>query len=1334
MDTKSLVIDTNHPQLSKASMEGWQSMGNAQGFITDIATPAIQKGADISVMVSGIPTAFARVDLFKAALAYSVNGNNQAQKAGLSKYYEALTKEWRGLIAAIAIDYAKFSVKTVDLVYSDGKKLSETANVYEPLGAFGNMLLRRQALWSRPRAKDNDPYIPYVDILKYDGRVVGATSPDSLLFTSAGCRLEADGRPWIDSQTSRFTNPVGDPSLTEEQLGTIKAYIGHIKSNLGSMAKHFANIQETDDIPAPDTNLIFRELSKWETEIEEHAVANGLDLTKVSTPPVQLDFDEPFRQVLTFKDQLYGKDGVITVVQQDDTYMPFDPMSTLLPKDSEIARIVLDKVFATNPDKISELPVFVLPARKVGYEGEYAFFALPLSTQGLNVFGNTISSLTGIQRAGSAVASKLEAEYDEAASNNNLTVTLKLVTQEGQQRTLKVAYTVRPDKVIEKKDLVVWPDFISHQWNRYFLYSEMPHNAQSADYPYRAMPFVGDAQSHFSRILVDENDVPLLLANKGVINTATDSNGNPLINAQLHVSSDTRVADNAYKYEIYESDKPFKGVRLISQTQKEGGYLVINYASTRTAANAPLPLDMTITPKSLTEADLGIDFGSTNTSVAYYDRLNKGEAKGLRLRNHRVSLLSSATDSSNAVPREKQIYFFQNAEIDSNNIKSVLTLHDQRRLNVKPGSSMVFTQREEVKGGMPAFANNLPVQDVNDGEIKLLFPGSGEVTQIHNMKWTSQEIDKSHKEAYLRSLMLHVYAQLFHDGLVPVNMKWSYPSSMGTTMLNDYQLIWDRLDKISPVLDTNGNKIPLKICPPLGGKFGGSPDLGTEPFGTSGNPFGNDAGGFGDGSGGFGGGFGSDDSGFGAGFGSSETGGFGSGFGDSADGFGGGFGGGIETAPGLWGETPKNNPKQKPSTFKPDDDNAKVKFSPVIIDSDRSLTEACAVAKYMIKSSAIAAGNNNVLTLSFDIGGSTTDFSALTTLKTEQGDIVTTLIKQNSIRFAAQRVSNATKYSPRFKDVLLDICDRHRLSIIGLNKGPSTYSASTAPYFFEQIVDRLTVDELPEFYKLIAASCPDLMSVDLYVTGLITFYAGQIAGKLIKTVLNSEERAWNRLPHVQVVFAGKGARIFEWFAVTQNDNARKYYTQMFILGMGGMPIAEKLMGGWPKIDITDIPRTDVKFEVSKGLAARNSDLYVPKDPVVIEIVGEEGFEVVGDDNQLHPLAADNSITPEMMREIGRNFQTPQSNGMELTCKRFYQFLSLFYQAASSCFGFDMPKKVFQQGCQDMNIGGFIQTSREFEDALEREKNGKGSFDFVAPIIILEGMKFYDDYLIPNLNN
>ena len=74
------------------------------------------------------------------------------------------------------------------------------------------------------------------------------------------------------------------------------------------------------------------------------------------------------------------------------------------------------------------------------------------------------------------------------------------------------------------------------------------------------------------------------------------------------------------------------------------------------------------------------------------------------------------------------------------------------------------------------------------------------------------------------------------------------------------------------------------------------------------------------------------------------------------------------------------------------------------------------------------------------------------------------------------------------------------------------------------------------------------------------------------------------------------------------------------------------------------------------------------------------------------------------------------------------FADLYYKVASTLFGLKMSQSDFMAGFQDMNIVNYIRGEKEYLDAQKRKNEQKG-FDYVAPIIILEGMKFFENHLL-----
>lgn len=1286
MPNKPLTIDVQTSAIPSGTLDSWSQLNNTNVFIKSILTPDITKGTHIGQIVSGIPTAFARVDLFKVALEHVATDTDEKKHNNLIGYYNQLADEWRGLLACFALDYANISVKKIDLKYSDGATIDKTRNIYEPKGAFGNMLLERKEHWCDHKLPDNQK-IPHINIIKYKGQVVGATSPESLLFTSTGYSCDSKDCPWVDASTGKFTDPLKSV-MTPIQLVSLHAYVCHVLKGIDKLT----DFQKNANYSALRTIL-----SNWKKKIEDYVHKEGYDLSAGSTPPVSAQFSEPYNQIFCYKDILYGIEGIIYESFVDGC-VQFDPKTLLLDESARIAR--LDNIGITQQE-LKHLPILILTATHKNDSEKYSYFSLPLSALGLNVFGKNIAALVGLSEQTSAISSKLNAIYTPNLKQNNLEVTLSLNTKEGKPREFKKIYTCGDG--IKNRDILLWPNFISTQWNSYFLYSEMPHNGTSQSY--RAFPFVGEMQGNYFRILVDDKQNPILLSKGGKIESPKER-----VEAELLVVSNEAVADNNYKYEIYRSNKPFKGVKLLSSMGNEGGYLLINYSS---AQGTTLPQDWLLPGSHHVNhhVQLGIDFGSTNTAIAYSS--HNGEC-GFEFTNQRVSLMGYELPGKPIIPRENQVFFFQGASpnVKSNAVKSILTLHDYRRLpEPKQGETIELRNQREVVGGFPCFSDNLPFVNSDDKSITLRYPnGVGEVKQIHNMKWENTSEDIAHKSAFLRTLMLQIYANLYVKQIVPTSLKWSYPSSMSGQLLLSYQHIWDSLKMISPVLDETGKPIKLDVSKYIDTRIisdtqvtVGLDDVSQNPFNN--NPF--------DG-----------DNGFGNFLGDSSFGGssFGCLFNNNTnnDFCGGDFNNSFNDT-----NTHNSIGNDCAEEFIPDDLESEIRYNPQILYKDgginTSLSEAEAVANFI---STKYGTEQNVLNLCFDVGGSTTDISALFYLN----DGVT-MIKQNSLRFAAQRVSRAVSVFSNFKNVLLNVCAHNQIQMVGLNFGNDTYNEHTASYFFDQMVSRLKDDQLGDLYQTIAANCPGLMCVNLYVTGLLMYYAGQLANKLITDLKRTPKDEWpaRRKPNVRITFAGKGARLFQWLETINPKAAQQYYGQLFVMGYGKTKLQQDL-AGWQKIELPQLGDNDTKYEVSKGLAKGDTTLQKPTIKHPSEIIGESGFELLGKDNQHRVIEFTNSITPAMIQKIGINLSTQKSSA-----EKFKEFCGIFYNAASTLFGWQTNINELINACENMNITSYVQNMPEHRQAKKAAENGQ-SFDFVAPIIIIEGMKFYEETLLKLLKN
>ncbi len=1267
---KSLVIRVNASSEPAGIEYNWDSLTSRMPtFTKEIVTPALSVDQDgksevnIGAIVSGMPTVFARANMFVNALNAITDKTEKVD--GLLGFYKSLVDEWRGIISCIALNYSEIKVKRVYLVYSDGLKIDKTENIYEPKGAFGNVLFERAPLWSDQTKSGNVDNPPFIDVITYKGQVVGGTSPESFFFTSVSYSLK-DNDVYVNLKSRTFTDPL-ESDIQPEQLNFLYGYVKFILNKIETFRKQFNNL---DDILQPKYGNIIGNLQDWLKEMEVKANQKGFKI--IERLPELSCFEKPYSTIFNHSTELYGSEGMISSDATMEGAIPFDPKNLLLPEGSDIAQIDFGAEGAKNKDFLKTRAIYLLQAETKGEKGLYSYFALPLTPLALDVFGKTIGALTGVED--SNVKSRISAEYDP--NKDELEVTLNLFTVASDSPIPKTQkYSV--GKELKNQDILLWPNFISKKWGRYFMYSELPHN----DEKYRATPFVGDMEDPYFRIVTDDNKVPVYLSENGKIKPISDASLKEKIKAKLHIVSDNRVSDNKYKYEIYESNLPFKGIKF-SYGSRDCGFAIIRYSTNQDAIIKNKLQDN----NDLSDANLGIDFGSTNTSVAYYSKKHESVSPSIVFKNRRVSLLSNDAKNNDERPAiEDEVFFFQNDEIKSNAIKSILTIHDFKRLVKDSESQSAESLAEQfVKGGFPCFEKNLPVEDASDSRIYLNYSNAGRVEIVQNMKWSTQQIENSYKTAYLSSLLLHVYAQLFDEGHKPVSLKWSYPSAMSNNLIRQYIQIWTKLGDVNPLNDSTKLNIynPVTSMSIAGGStWGAATNENTGEWGTP-----------------------------------------------------------VSTpAASGWGNdtvaSQTNNPSQN-SLKEIKTDSGPIDFNFKLLGSEESLTESCAVANYIANSGHVST-DMRYLTICFDVGGSTTDIMALCNMMGPQG-IGLAMVKQNSIRFAAQRVAQATKHSPNFKAVMVEMCERKKITIQGLNRGDNKFNSNTAPYYFEQLVDRLDDADFNSFYQLLAGKCPELMCVNLYVTGLIMFYAGQLAAKLRTEVINSPSKLpgmENWKPIVNIIFAGKGARIFDWLKANNPQNSKEYYDTLFIKGFGGMSAAQQLLGGPPNINPTNADGSnDIKYEVSKGLAQTTQKLFVPQNNTAIELLGEDNFIVLSPTGVQKQIKSEDSITPEMMESIGSYFlSSPPQGGFP--CPKFMEFADVYFKIATGMFGLSLTQQDFMQGFNNMNIGSYIKQLPEYKQAQESKQKGDSQvFDFVAPIIILEGMKFLEDVIYKKIAN
>lgn len=104
-----------------------------------------------------------------------------------------------------------------------------------------------------------------------------------------------------------------------------------------------------------------------------------------------------------------------------------------------------------------------------------SYFTLPLSERGIDIFKNNLRGLLGYSDGGNTSLTGVITDAGQLA------VTL-IVEIDGQKVTLNTReYEI--DWMTDQGKVIMWPDFVSEKWNKYYLYSEFTADAQEQFQP-----------------------------------------------------------------------------------------------------------------------------------------------------------------------------------------------------------------------------------------------------------------------------------------------------------------------------------------------------------------------------------------------------------------------------------------------------------------------------------------------------------------------------------------------------------------------------------------------------------------------------------------------------------------------------------------------------------------------------------------------------------------------------------------------------------------------------------------------------------------------------------
>jgi len=577
--SKALLIKS-YTNITTGTQGQWNNLDSAPSYIQGIETGKILEGltADkLGALISGVPTPWARVKLFKFALQTLSSPDPNINISGLQQFYELLYGEWKGLLAVIALFPDR-------ITFSKPVEMNVNGEDYDIASAFGRMLFEDKDLWCNQDdlAKRPDSQ-PYIQLIYYRGHLVGGTSPLTGVFTGVSyAKLGEDASDINWYRNGKFEDPTR--FMTPEQLQKVYLFVKNMNGNLEEFEKKINS--QRGDKPKVDIGGFKQMSRKWEAEMQRRGGGNLRDKGPI---PKYANLECPFSLLFKSDVPVYLKPDFTFTYTYGDGYIQIGDIQSLLSDDKYVVGWLEE---ASARPKLADGPVYYLRVRDLQNDN-ISYFTVPLSERGIDIFKNGMSGLLGYTETGNTSLTGVITDAGQLA------VTL-VVEIDGQKVTLNTReYEI--NWLIDQGKVIMWPNFVSEKWNRYYLYSEYTADSQWQFQPIFKWQgeYIKNADKHF--LTADYQPTP---------------DEQKQVDIKKLVTYPAGQGEDLPKYNIIGADKPFAGLSVsVKDTGKDvhAGYLIFRPQVIEDRTN----LDIKGT------AVVGIDFGSNNTCV-YYNENDKG--------------------------------------------------------------------------------------------------------------------------------------------------------------------------------------------------------------------------------------------------------------------------------------------------------------------------------------------------------------------------------------------------------------------------------------------------------------------------------------------------------------------------------------------------------------------------------------------------------------------------------------------------------------------------------------------------------------------------------------
>lgn len=789
MAENKVLLTVSKSMPTQGARGEWSELKQANDYIVGIDSgeydeSAVYSSDELAKDVTGFPSAWARSNFIKLAL----SRYNMSPMGLLDGIYRNLREEWQGLITLIATEASKISVEVLPLSSDDDSSFSLAALLGDVL-----FLDNKDSLWYDKEIFEGK--VPFIQLIKYEGNVIGASSPETLVFPAV--KYNCADVKWFDKDKRRFVAPqLSD--LTERQLKDLYLVLSKIEKGIDTDAL----------VEARDTLREF--IRDWIRDVEKEAKKHGYEVSKTGVLGSKLPFVGKLGIALACDDKIYEYDGRYYFEPRPGA-VAVDLGSYLLPNNSTICEL---KYGLNSHKKVPEkdLDVYVLMPADDG-NGRH-FFPLPLTETGLLKWCDAKEKVENLLKP-------FDRDDKDAASRPHLEailvgitlqVTLSVLVQNDVKEFKRQYLVKRDNKKFNDSSCILWPNFVSPLWRDYYMYTECLEDVISGIVTkpiYYYFPNEDDERHSF---VVAENEdgksklvVGLVDSEYKNVNFKLESDWTQDKNFKVEkIVKDRGNSSAKHHYDVWRSNKPIAGVALsvkdsMSAEEQLCGYLLFKKVETIRK------FDMTDDEHQVV---MGMDFGSNNSCVYFKKMRGSAEAEPLKFRNMRVFALGEdQKDIHKDNAKLDELLFFQNEPKDGQ-FKSWVAMPDRALEIPEKYRNLVQT----VCGGMCIFEPNLNVLSIDSNRGVMDVEKLGDL--YYNMKWRATRNDEfaEARRAFVDSIWRQAAANLFLQyKMVPAEFKWSYPGAFTQKLAINLGVLYEKVifENESPFCKANGFEVKV---------------------------------------------------------------------------------------------------------------------------------------------------------------------------------------------------------------------------------------------------------------------------------------------------------------------------------------------------------------------------------------------------------------------------------------------------------------------------------------------------------------------------------------------